>query len=219
MISSAQYRTALIRLSLFHIAVIAASNYLVQLPFTLFGFHTTWGALSFPFIYLATDLTVRIFGAGLARRIIFAVMLPALASSYVLSVLFFEASFQGLGALSEFNLFVARIALASFMAYVLGQIMDVSVFNRLRQIRAWWVAPTCSTIFGNLVDTLAFFSLAFWRSPDPFMAEHWVEIAWVDYGFKLVFSLALFVPAYGLLLKYLSRKVLGDAQAALQTSH
>ncbi|NHH99208.1 MULTISPECIES: 7-cyano-7-deazaguanine/7-aminomethyl-7-deazaguanine transporter [Oceanimonas] len=219
MISASQYRTALIRLSLFHIAVIAASNYLVQLPFTLFGFHTTWGALSFPFIYLATDLTVRIFGAGLARRIIFAVMLPALASSYVLSVLFFEASYQGLGALAEFNLFVARIALASFMAYVLGQIMDVSVFNRLRQVRAWWVAPTCSTIFGNLIDTLAFFSLAFWRSPDPFMAEHWVEIAWVDYGFKLVFSLGLFVPAYGLLLKYLSRKVLGDEQAALQTSN
>ncbi|WP_107851017.1 7-cyano-7-deazaguanine/7-aminomethyl-7-deazaguanine transporter [Oceanimonas marisflavi] len=219
MITSAQYRTALIRLSLFHIAVIAASNYLVQLPFTLFGFHTTWGALSFPFIYLATDLTVRIFGAGLARRIIFAVMLPALASSYVLSVLFFEASYQGLGALTEFNLFVARIALASFMAYVLGQIMDVSVFNRLRQVRAWWVAPTCSTIFGNLIDTLAFFSLAFWRSPDPFMAEHWVEIAWVDYGFKLVFSLALFVPAYGLLLKYLSRRVLGDDQAVLQTSN
>ena len=218
MISSQQYRTALIRLSLFHIAVITASNYLVQLPFTLFGFHTTWGALSFPFIYLATDLTVRVFGAGLARRIIFAVMLPALVSSYVLSVLFFEASYQGLGALSEFNLFVARIALASFMAYVLGQIMDVSVFNRLRQVKAWWVAPTCSTIFGNLVDTLAFFSLAFWRSPDPFMAEHWIEIAWVDYGFKLVFSLALFVPAYGLLLKYLSGKVLGETQAELQTS-
>ncbi|WP_417606282.1 7-cyano-7-deazaguanine/7-aminomethyl-7-deazaguanine transporter [Oceanimonas baumannii] len=218
MISSQQYRTALIRLSLFHIAVITASNYLVQLPFTLFGFHTTWGALSFPFIYLATDLTVRVFGAGLARRIIFAVMLPALVSSYVLSVLFFEASYQGLGVLSEFNLFVARIALASFMAYVLGQIMDVSVFNRLRQVKAWWVAPTCSTIFGNLVDTLAFFSLAFWRSPDPFMAEHWVEIAWVDYGFKLVFSLALFVPAYGLLLKYLSGKVLGETQAELQTS-
>ncbi|OYD24246.1 7-cyano-7-deazaguanine/7-aminomethyl-7-deazaguanine transporter [Oceanimonas baumannii] len=218
MISSQQYRTALIRLSLFHIAVITASNYLVQLPFTLFGFHTTWGALSFPFIYLATDLTVRVFGAGLARRIIFAVMLPALVSSYVLSVLFFEASYQGLGVLSEFNLFVARIALASFMAYVLGQIMDVSVFNRLRQVKAWWVAPTCSTIFGNLVDTLAFFSLAFWRSPDPFMAEHWVEIAWVDYGFKLVFSLALFVPAYGLLLKYLSGKLLGETQAELQTS-
>ncbi|WP_116474660.1 7-cyano-7-deazaguanine/7-aminomethyl-7-deazaguanine transporter [Zobellella maritima] len=210
-ISTAQYRTALIRLSLLHIAIIAASNYLVQLPFSVFGLHTTWGALSFPFIYLATDLTVRIFGAGLARRIIFYVMLPALATSYVLSVLFYEADYQGLASLGEFNLFVARIALASFMAYVLGQILDVSVFNRLRHLRAWWVAPTCSTIFGNLLDTLAFFSLAFYRSPDPFMAANWMEIALVDYGIKLLFSLGLFVPAYGLLLKYLSRKITGEA--------
>ncbi|MGO4999928.1 7-cyano-7-deazaguanine/7-aminomethyl-7-deazaguanine transporter [Oceanisphaera sp. W20_SRM_FM3] len=215
-ISPQQYQTALIRLSLFHVAIIAASNYLVQLPFTLFGFHTTWGAISFPFIYLATDLTVRIFGAAMARRIILLVMLPALASSYVLSVLFFEAKYQGLAALAEFNLFVARIALASFMAYVLGQIMDVSVFNRLRQVKAWWIAPTCSTIFGNLVDTLVFFSLAFYRSPDPFMAEHWVEIAFVDYGVKLLFSLALFVPAYGLLLKYLSSKFIGETGIKVQ---
>ncbi|WP_319782794.1 7-cyano-7-deazaguanine/7-aminomethyl-7-deazaguanine transporter [Oceanisphaera sp. IT1-181] len=216
-ISPQQYNTALFRLSFFHVAIIAASNYLVQLPFTLFGFHTTWGALSFPFIYLATDLTVRIFGAAMARRIILLVMLPALASSYVLSVLFFEAKYQGLAALSEFNLFVARIALASFMAYVLGQIMDVSVFNRLRQVKAWWIAPTCSTIFGNLVDTLVFFSLAFYRSPDPFMAQHWVEIAWVDYGVKLLFSLVLFVPAYGLLLKYLSSKFIGETGLKVQT--
>ncbi|MBU3825759.1 MAG: 7-cyano-7-deazaguanine/7-aminomethyl-7-deazaguanine transporter [Candidatus Oceanisphaera merdipullorum] len=218
-ISPQQYQTALIRLSLFHVAIIAASNYLVQLPFTLFGFHTTWGAISFPFIYLATDLTVRIFGAAMARRIILLVMLPALASSYVLSVLFFEAKYQGLAALAEFNLFVARIALASFMAYVLGQIMDVSVFNRLRQVKAWWIAPTCSTILGNLVDTLVFFSLAFYRSPDAFMAQHWVEIAFVDYGVKLMFSLCLFVPAYGLLLKYLSSKFIGEAGIREQTSY
>ncbi|GAA3542641.1 7-cyano-7-deazaguanine/7-aminomethyl-7-deazaguanine transporter [Zobellella aerophila] len=217
-ISAAQYRTALIRLSLLHIAIIAASNYLVQLPFTLFGLHTTWGALSFPFIYLATDLTVRIFGAELARRIIFYVMLPALATSYVLSVLFYEATYQGLASLNEFNLFVARIALASFMAYVLGQILDVSVFSHLRHLRAWWVAPTCSTIFGNLLDTLAFFSLAFYRSPDPFMAANWMEIALVDYGVKLLFSLGLFVPAYGLLLRYLSRKLTGEATRQPQAS-
>lgn len=215
-ISPQQYNTALIRLSLFHISVIAASNYLVQLPFTLFGFHTTWGAVSFPFIYLATDLTVRVFGAAMARRIIFLVMFPALASSYVLTVLFLDANYQGLAALGEFNLFVARIAFASFMAYVLGQIMDVSVFNRLRQLKSWWIAPTCSTIFGNLVDTLVFFSVAFYRSPDAFMAEHWVEIAWVDYGVKLMFSLLLFVPAYGLLLKFLSSKLIGNNEVAVQ---
>lgn len=78
---------ALFWLSLFHLLVITSSNYLVQLPISIFGFHTTWGAFSFPFIFLATDLTVRIFGAPLARRIIFAVMIPALLISYVVSSL------------------------------------------------------------------------------------------------------------------------------------
>ncbi|MDN2482369.1 7-cyano-7-deazaguanine/7-aminomethyl-7-deazaguanine transporter [Vibrio agarivorans] len=203
----AQQRNALIYLVLFHLGIIASSNYLVQLPFTVMGFHTTWGAFTFPFIFLATDLTVRIFGAQLARRIIFLVMLPALIVSYGLSVLFFEGQFQGFGHLTEFNLFVARIAAASFMAYLLGQILDVHVFNRLRQLKQWWVAPTCSTLFGNALDTLAFFAIAFYQSPDAFMAEHWVEIALVDYVFKIVISLGLFVPMYGVLLNYLTKKL------------
>lgn len=214
-LSPAHYQTALIRLSLFHVAIIAASNYLVQLPISLFGLHTTWGAFTFPFIFLATDLTVRIFGAELARRIILVVMMPALLVSYVLGVVFFEGQFQGAGQLAQFNLFVARIAGASFMAYLLGQILDVSVFNRLRQLKAWWVAPVASTIVGNLLDTMAFFFIAFWRSPDAFMAAHWVEIATVDYGVKLLISIGLFVPAYGVLLRYLMAKLLGSRQAEL----
>lgn len=205
--SPAQQRKALSFLVVFHLLIIASSNYLVQLPFTIFGFHTTWGAFTFPFIFLATDLTVRIFGATMARRIILRVMLPSLAISYVLSVLFYQGDYQGLSHLGEFNLFVARIAIASFMAYLLGQILDVSVFNRLRQARQWWVAPTCSTIFGNALDTVAFFAIAFYNSPDPFMAEHWVEIATVDYSFKLIISLGLFVPMYGILLNYLIRRL------------
>lgn len=217
-LTSFQYQTALIRLSLFHILIIASSNYLVQLPITIFGFHTTWGAFSFPFIFLATDLTVRIFGAELARRIILMVMLPALAVSYVLSVLFFEGQYQGVGQLATFNLFVARIALASFMGYLIGQLMDIIVFNRLRQMHSWWVAPAASTVFGNLVDTISFFSVAFWKSSDPFMAEHWVEIATVDYSFKLLISIGLFVPLYGVLLRYLVRKLVGEPGLQLQTN-
>ncbi|MCL9782927.1 7-cyano-7-deazaguanine/7-aminomethyl-7-deazaguanine transporter [Vibrio sp. S4M6] len=202
-----QQRKALGYLVLFHLVVIASSNYLVQLPFTLFGFHTTWGAFTFPFIFLATDLTVRIFGAPMARKIIFLVMIPALAVSYFLSVVFFQGQFQGLQHLSTFNLFVARIAAASFMAYLLGQVLDVHVFNRLRQSKSWWVAPTCSTIIGNALDTLSFFSIAFYHSPNAFMAQHWKEIAMVDYSFKLLISLGLFVPMYGVLLNYLVKKL------------
>ncbi|ELR63247.1 Putative preQ0 transporter [Photobacterium marinum] len=205
--SFAQQRKALSILVVFHLLVIASSNYLVQLPFTIFGFHTTWGAFTFPFIFLATDLTVRIFGASMARQIIVRVMAPALVISYVLSVLFYQGEYQGWSHLAEFNLFVARIAIASFMAYLLGQIMDVSVFNRLRQTKQWWVAPTCSTIFGNALDTIAFFAIAFYNSPDPFMAENWVEIALVDYSFKMIISLSLFVPLYGVLLNYLIKRL------------
>ncbi|EPA8653386.1 7-cyano-7-deazaguanine/7-aminomethyl-7-deazaguanine transporter [Photobacterium damselae] len=205
--SAAQKQKALGYLVLFHLLVIASSNYLVQLPFTVFGFHTTWGAFTFPFIFLATDLTVRILGAPMARKTVLMVMMPALVISYILSVLFFQGEYQGLAHLGEFNLFVARIAIASFMAYLLGQILDVSVFNRLRQLKQWWIAPTCSTIFGNAIDTLAFFSIAFYQSPDAFMAANWTEIALVDYSFKLIISLGLFVPMYGVLLNYLVRKL------------
>ncbi|MEI8608662.1 7-cyano-7-deazaguanine/7-aminomethyl-7-deazaguanine transporter [Enterovibrio sp. Hal110] len=213
----AQQRKALSYLVVFHLVIIASSNYLVQLPFTIFGFHTTWGAFTFPFIFLATDLTVRIYGAGMARRIIFSVMVPSLLISYVLSVLFYQGQYQGLAHLTEFNLFVARIAAASFMAYMLGQILDIHVFNRLRQTKKWWVAPSCSTLFGNAIDTLAFFAIAFYNSPDAFMAENWKEIALVDYAFKLVISLGLFVPMYGVLLNYVvSRITKVDANVAIE---
>ncbi|MDH0143344.1 MULTISPECIES: 7-cyano-7-deazaguanine/7-aminomethyl-7-deazaguanine transporter [Pseudomonadaceae] len=202
---TAHQRSALAVLIAFHILIIIASNYLVQLPITLFGWHTTWGAFSFPFIFLASDLTVRLLGKGPARQVIARVMIPALLASYVVSVLFQEGAFRGLAALGEYNEFVLRISVASFLAYVLGQLLDIQVFDRLRQLPQWWIAPTASTIFGNLLDTFAFFSVAFWRSDNPFMAEHWVEIATVDYGVKLAVSLMLFVPLYGMLLRAILR--------------
>lgn len=190
----------------FHIAIIIASNYLVQLPIDLFGFHSTWGAFSFPLIFLATDLTVRLIGKSAARRVIARVMAPALVASYIVSVLFHEGRFNGLGALLEFNSFVFRIAFASFAAYVLGQLLDIQVFDRIRRSwAAWWVAPAASAIVGQALDTVAFFGIAFWRSSNPFMAANWVEIATVDYVIKLAVSLLLFVPAYGLTLAAIVR--------------
>jgi len=206
--SSAQSsRSVLIPLVLFHLTVIAASNYLVQIPIKVFGYESTWGAFTFPLIFLATDLTVRVYGAAQARRIIFTAMLPALAISYVLSVLFYQARFQGFAQLTELNIFVARIAIASFIAYTIGQLLDVTVFNKLRNTKNWWVAPAASTIIGGLIDTLLFFGIAFYQSTDKFMAANWTEIATVDYIFKLIISIALFVPAYGILMNQLSTKL------------
>lgn len=185
----------------FHVLIIIASNYLVQIPIDLFGFHSTWGAFSFPFIFLATDLTVRLIGKAEARRVILRAMVPALIASYIVSVIFQEGSFRGLDALAEFNTFVFRIAVASFSAYVLGQLLDVQVFDRMRRSYAqWWIAPAAASVFGQALDTAAFFSIAFWQSRNPYMAEHWVEIAVVDYVIKLGVSLLLFVPMYGVAL-------------------
>lgn len=213
--SPSRLRTALACLVAFHVLIVIASNYLVQLPFTLFGFHTTWGAFSFPFIFLASDLTVRLLGKHTARRVIARVMLPALLVSYVISVLFQEGAFRGFEALGQFNSFVLRISLASFTAYVLGQLLDIQVFDRLRQLRQWWVAPCASMIVGNLVDTFVFFSVAFWRSSNDFMAANWVEIAAVDYVIKVVICIMLFVPLYGMLLSAILRIIAGRQAATV----
>lgn len=197
---------ALYVLVFIHLIIIALSNYLVQIPVEVIGFQTTWGAFTFPLIFLATDLTVRIFGQNLARKIILTAMLPALALSYILSVLFYEGVFQGLSGLVELNTFVARIALASFVAYVIGQLLDVGVFSFFRKNHSWWVAPAMSTVIGGLIDTILFFSIAFYKSTDEFMASNWPEIAAVDYVFKLLISLALFVPAYGAMMSYFSSR-------------
>jgi uncharacterized integral membrane protein (TIGR00697 family) len=215
-----QAKRLLLMIAAFHIIIIAASNYLVQLPFSLAGFHTTWGAFSFPFIFLASDLTVRLFGAPLARKIVMSVLLPALLISYIVSCIIVDGEYVGLSALSEFNTFVARIALASFVAYFFGQLLDISIFNQLRTERQWWIAPVISTIIGNFLDTLLFFSIAFYASSDPFMAQHWLEIALVDYSFKLIISLLFFLPMYGVLLGFLSAKleVLAGEKSRVETA-
>ncbi len=207
-LTAAQIRRAILILTVLHILIIAASNYLVQIPFKIFGIFTTWGTISFPLTYLATDLTVRIFGQQQARKIIFWVMLPALLISYLFSVIFYEGNFQGFASLTVFNLFVFRIAFASFSAYVVGQLADIKVFSKLRQLKSWWIAPAASTIVGNLLDTVIFYWLAFWKSSDAFMAANWVQIGMVDYGFKVFTSLLLFLPIYGLLLKKITRSIL-----------
>ena len=191
-------------LAALHLAIIVASNYLVQWPVQLFGVLTTWGAFTFPLVFVATDLTVRLLGPHAARRVVARVMLPALLASYAVSVLFHDGRFAGWQALGEFNGFVARIALASFVAYVAGQLLDITVFARLRRRPPWWLAPAASTVLGSALDTALFFAVAFHRSSDAFMAEHWVSIALVDYAAKLVISLAAFVPLYRVLLERLA---------------
>lgn len=187
-------------LAAFHIIIVASSNYLIQFPVNILGYTTTWGTFTFPFIFLATDLTVRLFGAHLGRRIIFYAMIPALVISYLFSAAFRDGHWLGIAALHTFDVFVARIAIASFSAYVIGQVLDIFVFNKLRRHKQWWHAPAASAFVGNLVDTFTFYMIAFYKTSDPFMAENGVEVATVDYIFKLSVNLIFFLPLYKVIL-------------------
>lgn len=206
MFSKNTQRLALL-LVLFHILIVASSNYLVQFPITVFGFKATWGAFTFPFIFLATDLTVRLFGARLGRRIIFYAMLPALVVSYWITVGFRNGDWLGFDSFFIFDLFVARIAIASFSAYVVGQILDIFVFNKLRQHKQWWHAPLASGIFGNFMDTLVFFFIAFYKTSDTYLAENLVEIATVDYIFKIIINALFFLPLYKVILDQVTKRL------------
>lgn len=188
-----------------HICVIVSANYLTQYPFQIFGFHTTYGAFTFPLIFLFTDLTVRILGAQTARKVIFTVSIPVVFISWFISSLFFNGQWQGIEGITTFNFFVLRIAVASFAAYAFGQLVDIFVFNKLRQNYVWYVAPAASMTIGNLIDSLLFFFIAFYKSEDPVLAEFWLNIALFDTVFKAGLSLLFLLPVYGKVLSVLTK--------------
>jgi queuosine precursor transporter len=180
-----------------HIVLLIISNLLVQYPFRLFGFHTTWGAFSYPAIFILTDLTVRLSNARYARTVIFRCMIPGLILSYLIAS-YIEAS-NGLES-TLIHIMPLRIACACCVAYVVGQVLDVTVFQRYRNQSGWWIAPILSSTVGNIVDTVLFFVIAFYHCSNPFLSQHWPEIASMDLLFKLVISWFTFIPLYGLIL-------------------
>lgn len=190
-----------------HVFLLTLSNILVQYPFEIFGLHTTWGAFTYPAIFILTDLTTRLSTANHARKIIFQSMLPGLFISYALaSYLEIQEGQSWISILGVLHVIPLRIALACFVAYVLGQLLDIVVFQRYRNSTPWWVAPMLSTTVGNILDTVLFFAIAFYHSSNLFLSTHWVEIAAVDILFKIAISLAAFIPLYGVVLNSIGRK-------------
>ncbi len=196
-----------LRLWAAHLFFIVLSNYAVQIPVSVFGIETTWGTFTYPFLFVLTDLTVRLFGQRSARRLVFMAMMPALLMSYLVGTLFELGQYRGLAALSEFSLFIFRIALASFAGYVVGQLLDITVFQRLRDTGDWWVAPSAASVFGNLIDTAIFYSVAFYQTSDPYLAANWVWLGSVDYVVKIISGLLIFVPVYGAVLSIVTRRL------------
>ena len=172
-----------------HCFIIAISNYLVQFPINIFGLDYTIGTFTFPIIVLATDLTVRLSNATNARKVIGYAFIPAFIISYIFA---------------DF-----RIAIASVLAYSIGQLLDVFVFSKVRDrvgddgfnlSSYWYLAPVVSTFFAQLIDTYLFYGVAFYNSADDFMRENWDLIAFNDFILKLVVCYLAFLPIYVLIL-------------------
>src|SRR5699024_8528810 len=139
--------------------------------------------------------------------LVLSAVITAVLTSYWVSVIFQAGSWMGLNAVNHFDLFAARIAFASFSAYVIGQIIDVYVFNRLRKNPQWWHAPLASAILGNLVDTATFSFIAFYKTSNVYFSNNLVEIATVDYTFKILINTLFFLPLYKVLLDWIMMRL------------
>jgi len=165
--------------------VILASNKLVQYPVqaSLWGLDLggllTWGAFTYPVAFLVTDTTNRIYGVGSARVVVYVGFVFGLVLTIMLDEMF-------------------RIACASGTAFLIAQLLDIQIFDRLRQLQ-WWKAPVASSFLGSLVDTITFFFLAFAGTGLP-----WASWALGDFGAKLVMIAVLLYP-FKLLVTLIAR--------------
>lgn len=193
---------------------VVASNVLVQY---LFGNWLTWGAFTYPIAFLITDVMNRIYGASAARRVVFVGFLVGIVCSLIGSQIMLEYG----------PAVPLRIAVASAIAFLTAQLLDVSIFDRLREGQ-WWKAPLASTIAGSIVDTALFFTIAFSASITLFGAGNdeaiswawegvpllgqgavlplWVSLAIADWGVKLAIALIALVP-FRIIVGKLSHKI------------
>ena len=186
-----------------HIFVIVISNALVSIPVEIMGVKLTWAAFTYPLVILATDLTVRLIGKGIARATIAAAYPLAIIGS--IAVVLLEGAPQSVAL---------RIGFGSATAYLIGCLLDVYVFQWVREkfTQQWWAAPALSMVVANFIDSYVFFSIAFSGGADEYMAAHWSEIALSQSILKIVVGFIVFLPAYGLLLNFLKKRVADTAQ-------
>ena len=165
--------------------VVLASNYLVQFPINYYGLNEilTYGAFSYPIAFLITDLANRSFGKVVARKIVYIGF--AIGISFTL---LFSTNFT--------DLISIRIAIGSGTAFLFAQLLDVQIFDKLRQ-KKWFVAPLTSSLIGSTVDTFIFFSISFYGTGVP-----WVTLSLGDLSVKIFVALLMLIP-FRLLLKTL----------------
>lgn len=191
--------------------IVVASNILVQYPI---GQWLTWGAFTYPFAFLVSELVNRFEGVTSARRVVYAGFAVGLICSVI-----------GTQIIGEFGpLVTLRVALASGLAFLVGQLLDITVFDKLRRAE-WWRAPFLGSLFGSSVDTLIFFSLAFsadfiwlepandvsWATgPVPLLGfgpevPLWQSLALADFCVKVAVDLIALMPFRIAIAKYASK--------------
>ncbi|MFY0659848.1 MAG: queuosine precursor transporter [Shimia sp.] len=185
-------------------AIVVASNILVQF---LFGQWLTWGAFTYPLAFLVTDVMNRVYGAPAARKVVFAGFIVGVICSFIGT----KIMLQGDGF--TYPAVTLRIAIGSGLAFLTAQLLDVAIFDRLRE-GAWWRAPLASTLIGSSVDTAIFFTVAFsgalsviepsndvsWAGEMlPLLGAGpvvplWVSLGFADWCVKLSLALLALVP-------------------------
>ena len=165
--------------------VVLASNYLVQFPINHYGLNEilTYEAFSYPIAFLITDLANRSYGKIAARKIVYI--------GFVIGI-----SFTLLFSTNFADLISTRIAIGSGTAFLVAQLLDVQIFDKLRQ-KEWFVAPLTSSLIGSTVDTFIFFSISFYGTGIP-----WVKLSLGDLSVKIFVALLMLIP-FRLLLKTL----------------
>ena len=170
-------------LSLVMGVVVVASNYLVQFPINYYGLEKilTYGALSYPIAFLISDLANRSYGKIIARKIVYI--------GFVIGI-----SFTLLFSTNFADLISVRIAIGSGIAFLVAQLLDVQIFDNLRN-KIWYIAPLTSSIIGSTVDTFLFFSISFYST-----GVSWVTLSLGDLTVKILITLIMLIP-FRLLLK------------------
>ena len=157
--------------------VVLSSNYLVQFPIKYYGLEEilTYGAFTYPIAFLITDLANRSYGKLVARKIVYIGFIIGIAFT-----LFFTTNFS--------DLISVRIAIGSGTAFIVSQLLDVQIFDKLRE-KEWFVAPLTSSFIGSFVDTFLFFSISFYGT-----GIAWVSLSAGDLAVKIFVALLMLIP-------------------------
>ena len=157
--------------------IVLGSNYLVQFPIKYYGLEKllTYGAFSYPIAFLITDLANRFYGKFVARKIVYIGFFIGVSFT-----LFFSTNFS--------ELISVRIAVGSGIAFIVAQLIDVQIFDKLRK-KKWFVAPLTSSFIGSIVDTFLFFSISFYGTEVP-----WITLSLGDLSIKILVALIMLIP-------------------------